>query len=160
MLQNSSPKAPHRSIAVRIIQGSAALAAVGVTVLMLASCSVGGGDPKALMGKSFTAQEATISGVTTPLALGSTLTLTFTEDGISAKADCNTMFGSATLDSGTIALTTPLGMTMMACEQPLMDQDQWISDFLESGPTWSLDGSMLTLTSGQDVIVLRDATSA
>ena len=42
----------------------------------------------------------------------------------------------------------------------LMAQDQWISDFLSSGPQWSLDGSVLTLASGDDVIVLRSTTSA
>jgi len=144
----------------RVVQviGTAAIM-LGVAA-MVSSCSAGGADPQALMGKTFTTQEATIDGVSAPLALGSTLTLTFTQEGISAKADCNTMFGSAMLDSGVIDLTTPLGMTMMACEQALMDQDQWISGFLESGPTWSLDGSTLTLASGDEVIVLRDATSA
>lgn len=101
-----------------------------------------------------------MAGAKQALALGSTLTLAFTSDGISAKADCNTMFGQATLDGGSIQMTTPLGMTMMACEPALMAQDQWISDFLSSGPTWSLDGGVLTLTSGEDSIVLRDATSA
>ena len=127
---------------------------------MLTSCSSSGADPAALMGKTFTTQEATIGGVEQSLALGSTLTLSFTSDGISARADCNTMFGSANLDGGKITMTTPLGMTMMACEQPLMDQDQWISDFLSSGPSWALDGSMLTLTSGEDILVLRSANTA
>jgi heat shock protein HslJ len=129
-------------------------------IVMLASCSASNADPAALLGKSFTADEATIGGVTQPLALDSTLTLTFTDDGISAKADCNSMFATANLDDGVITTTTPMGMTMMACEQPLMDQDQWISDFLVSGPSWALDGSMLTLTSGDDVLVLRSVNTA
>jgi len=127
---------------------------------MLTSCSSGGADPAALMGKSFTTQQATIGGVEQSLAQGSTLTLSFTEDGISAKAGCNTIFGAANLDGGKITVATPLGMTMMACEQPLMDQDQWLSRFLSSGPSWALEGTTLTLSSGSDAIVLEDATSA
>ena len=125
--------------------------------LGLASCS---GSTPDLSNQAFAAQRATIGGVEQDLALGSTLTLTFTDDGISTKAGCNTMFGQASLDGGRITMTTPLGMTMMACEQALMDQDQWISDFLSSGPEWSLDGPVLTLSSGDDVIVLRSTTSA
>ncbi|MBU6244193.1 MAG: META domain-containing protein [Actinomycetales bacterium] len=125
--------------------------------LGLAGCSSPTPD---LSNQAFATQRATIAGVEQDLALGSTLTLTFTSDGISAKAGCNTMFGQASLDDGRITMTTPLGMTMMACEPALMDQDQWISDFLSSGPRWSLDGPLLTLTSGDDVIVLRSTTSA
>jgi len=120
-----------------------ALAVLAMT--MLAACSASSSDPEALMNKTFTTQEVTIDGTKQALALGSTLTLTFTADGISAKADCNSMFGQ---------------MTMMACDPALMDQDQWISDFLSSGPNWSLDGNTLTLTSGESSIELRDATSA
>jgi len=123
----------------------------------LAGCS---GSTPDLTSQAFATQRVTIAGVEQELALGSTLTLTFTDNGISAKAGCNTMFGEATLDGGKITMTTPLGMTMMACEQALMDQDQWISDFLSSGPKWSLDGPLLTLNSGDDVIVLRNTTSA
>lgn len=125
--------------------------------LGLAGCSPATPD---LENQAFATQRATIAGVEQDLALGSTLTLTFTSDGISAKAGCNTMFGQASLGDGRITMTTPLGMTMMACDPALMAQDQWISDFLSSGPQWSLDGSVLTLASGDDVIVLRSTTSA
>lgn len=40
----------------------------------------------------------------------------------------------------------PFASTMMACEQPLMDQDTWLSDFLTSSPNVALDGSTLPLT--------------
>ena len=39
-----------------------------------------------------------------------------------------------------------MGSTEMACEPPLMAQDQWLSNFLTSGPTYTLDGDTLTLT--------------
>lgn len=135
-----------------------ALAVLAMT--MLAACSASSSDPEALMNKTFTTQEVTIDGTKQALALGSTLTLTFTADGISAKADCNSMFGQVNLDGGSLQMETPLGMTMMACDPALMEQDQWISDFLSSGPKWSLDGGILTLTFGGSAIELRDATSA
>lgn len=151
-MTNASRPMRHRRILVP------ALAILAMT--MLAACSASSADPEALMNKTFTTQEVTIDGTKQALALGSTLTLTFTADGISAKADCNSMFGQVNLDGGSLQMVTPLGMTMMACDPALMDQDQWISDFLSSGPNWSLDGSTLMLTSGKSSIELRDATSA
>lgn len=36
-------------------------------------------------------------------------------------------------------------MTMMACDEALMDQDQWLSEFLTSSPALAVDGETLTL---------------
>ena len=50
--------------------------------------------------------------------------------------------------------------TMMACEQALMDQDTWVSEFLTSSPEISLDGGTLTLTGSDATISLEAKTAA
>ena len=80
-----------------------------------------------------------------PLVPNSHIEAVFEGDSISLQAGCNRLFGPYTLVDGT--LTAPrLASTMMACDRPLMDQDQWLSGFLASGPHAALDGDVLTLT--------------
>jgi heat shock protein HslJ len=124
---------------------------------MLSACAASGSDASALLDKTFTTSSITTAGVTEPLAQGSTLSITFTSDGVSAKADCNTLFGPATLDDGVVAMTNQVASTMMACDPALMDQDQRIIDFLSAGPSWSLDGTTLTLATGDTTMTLTQS---
>jgi len=64
---------------------------------------------------------------------------------VSANAGCNTLFGGASWDGGKLELDGALASTMMACDDALMEQDQWLSDFLSSSPALALDGKTLTL---------------
>lgn len=106
--------------------------------LALAACGGGGAD---LAGSSFTSIE--VRGH--DLVEGSRVTLTFADGQVSANAGCNTMNGAATWDGETLEVEGPLASTMMACEEPLMEQDDWLSDFLTSSPDLAVDGGELTL---------------
>ena len=139
--------------------GALGVSCVLSCVLAVAGCG-GGQSADQLMNRSFTTTSVVTSGEERPLAADSTLKVTFTPDGVSAVAGCNTMFGPVSFDSGTLRTSGPLGMTMMGCDPALMDQDQWISEFLASGPTWKLDGPNLTLASGETVLVLKDSADA
>jgi heat shock protein HslJ len=86
------------------------------------------------------------------LVPGTTVRLTFKGDAVVAEAGCNTMHGSFEVDSGRLSVRQ-VGMTMMACDQALMDQDDWIADFLESSPSLSVDGDTVTLAS--DDVTMR-----
>ncbi len=105
-----------------------------------------------LTGKTFTSSEVTGGQTLVP---GSTITLTFENGNISANAGCNTFFGSVDL-AGNILSAPTLASTMMACEQALMDQDQWLSSFLASDPAWSYVDSTLELNNGTDTVVFSD----
>jgi heat shock protein HslJ len=48
--------------------------------------------------------------------------------------------------AGAAMTVGPMISTMMACEQPLMDQDSAVQAFLTAGTTVSVDGDTLTLT--------------
>ena len=106
--------------------------------LLLAGCGGGGPD---LAGSTYTSTRVWGHD----LAEGSRVTLTFTEEGISADAGCNTMTGPATWEGETLEVEGPLASTMMACEDPLMEQDTWVSQFLGSSPGLEVDGDELTL---------------
>ena len=79
------------------------------------------------------------------LVAGTSVTLSFEDGRISAKAGCNTMTGSATWDTGKLLVAQPLASTMMGCAEALAAQDQWLSGFLTSSPALTLDGDILTL---------------
>ncbi len=111
-------------------------------------------DPAVLYGKAFTVTEMTMGGSSVEPVAGSSIVITTLEDSVSANAGCNTMNGEATYTATQITVG-PIAMTMMACEQALMDQDLVVATFLEADPLWSLDGEVLTLTAGADSMVLR-----
>lgn len=117
---------------------------------LLAGCSSDGGDLD-LAGREFTSTE--VRGHT--LVDGTTVRLTFDEDTMSAQAGCNTLAGGASWADG-ILTAGPLAMTMMACEDALAAQDQWLSDFLASEPAITQDGETLVLGDDTEGITLTD----
>lgn len=78
------------------------------------------------------------------LVANTEITLTFDAGRIGVSAGCNQMGGGYTIKDGTLDIG-PMMSTEMACEEPLMAQDQWISAFLP-GAAIALDGDTLTLT--------------
>lgn len=66
------------------------------------------------------------------LVEGSTVRVSFGDDGtVSAVAGCNTIFGGATWDDGTLAFEGQPARSNMACDDDLMGQDDWLSGFLD-----------------------------
>ena len=108
---------------------------------------------------TYTSTGITDNGADHPLAPNSQVTLSFQDGQLSANAGCNTMNGSYTVDGDQLVIGT-LAMTQMACEEPLMTQDQWLATFLDSDPTFALAGDTLTLTSGTTVMTLAAASDS
>jgi heat shock protein HslJ len=65
-------------------------------------------------------------------------------DQISIVGGCNSQFGDLVWDGASVTAPT-LASTMMACDQPLMDQDTALAALLADGVAVSLDGDVLTL---------------
>ncbi len=78
------------------------------------------------------------------LVANTQITLTFNPGRIGISAGCNQMGGGYTIEDGKLVIG-PMMMTEMACEEPLMAQDTWISTFLP-GAAITLDGNILTLS--------------
>lgn len=132
------------------------LAVLTLSALVLAACgsdsdSGSGSAPNAddLAGQSFTS--ASVTGY--ELVADSEIALTFTADSISAQAGCNTQNGGYAITDGALEIGAMVS-TMMACEDALMAQDTWLSEFLTSGPKIALEGESLTLTGSDATITL------
>ena len=110
-------------------------------------------DAAALYGQTF--ESTSIEGH--DMTAGTDVTFAFDGDGISVNVGCNTMFGQLEIVDGVLSVGT-MAQTMMGCTDDLMEQDQFLAVFLESGPSVSLDHETLTLT-GADTTITADAIS-
>lgn len=108
-----------------------------------------------LEGKTLVAKEVTGKYTIVP---GSTISITFQNGSLAARAGCNNLFGKYTV-SGDVLNAPQLAGTMMACDEALMKQDAWLSAFLASSPTWTYSDGTLTLTNGTDTIALTEAAT-
>ncbi len=86
---------------------------------------------------------------------GGPMTLAFTDGRISASSGCNSAGGTVDLRNHVLK-TSPLAGTLMACPGERARADAWQADFLESEPTWRLDGDRLTLTGKSVTVHLTD----
>ncbi|WP_410872271.1 META domain-containing protein [Nocardia sp. A7] len=86
---------------------------------------------------------------------GGPMTLTFTDGRISANSGCNSAGGTVDL-SNHVLRTSSLAGTLMACPGERGRADAWQHDFLDSEPTWRLDGDRLTLTGRSVTVHLTD----
>jgi heat shock protein HslJ len=90
------------------------------------------------------------------LVAGTTVTIAFTADRISAVAGCNTLASSWSLDGNVLVVAQSVS-TMMACNPPeLQDQDIWLNALLTSKPTVSLGGDTLTIVADGATVTLVD----
>lgn len=87
------------------------------------------------------------------LVEGSTITLDFAEGRISANAGCNTMNSSYAVEDGELKVDQ-MAQTLMACEEALQSQDEWVAAFLTSSPNIDLAGDVLTLTTDDTTLTL------
>ncbi len=146
---------------------------VAAAGLVLAACSAGGaaspatpsGGPStsasaapatvdALDGRTFVSTAMTGGS----LVEGSTVTLTFTGTRLGVHAGCNQMSGDYQLVDGVLKLGQVM-TTEMACEAPLMAQDQAIAAFLP-GAAATLASDTLALAKDAVTLTLLDTEVA
>jgi heat shock protein HslJ len=134
-----------RSLLIVGLVASSALAACG------GDDSSSGDAPTAddLEGRQFVATD--IEGHT--IVDGSEVVVSFEDGRISIQAGCNTQNSSYQIDDGVLQVDL-LVATMMACEQPLMDQDQVVASIVTAEPTVELDGDDLTISSADATMSL------
>ncbi len=114
----------------------------------------------ALAGRTFTGSAVEEGGKPRPLAPNTTITVSFPTDPASGapritwSAGCNSAGAQLTNTEPTLQLDGPIGSTLIRCPDELAEQDRWLARFFSSGPSWTLDGRTLTLTSGGTVVSL------
>jgi heat shock protein HslJ len=91
------------------------------------------------------------------LVPGSQVTVAFDGERLSANAGCNAQAGPWSIADGRLRTDGDLAQTQMACEEPLMRQDDWLRAFLSSAPRVALDGDDLTLAGEAATIELTEA---
>lgn len=108
-------------------------------------------DTDAVKFEQFEATE--VSGHALVPGTSMTISMATTGDAVAFNAGCNTFFGALNNEAGVIdgpgaeASNGPMGSTMMACDDALMEQDRWLQEFLDSTPVWTLGEDTVTLSS-------------
>ncbi len=88
------------------------------------------------------------------LVPGTTVRLNFKDGQLGISAGCNGMGGAYTITDGKLTVAQMI-TTDMACQEPLMTQDTWVSTFV-NGATVTLAGDILTLKNGDVTMTLTD----
>jgi heat shock protein HslJ len=80
--------------------------------------------------------------------------IVFSGAEVNGSSGCNRYGGAYTLDGNSIGIG-PLTSTLMACEEPLMEQETAYLAAVQSAAEWDIDGSTLTLfdSGGAEVAV-------
>ena len=85
------------------------------------------------------AQAETVTARKEPAAV-----VTFEDGGVGGTSGCNSFFGSYTLDGDLISIEQ-IGSTLMACPDPLMQQEQDFLAALSAAAGYAIDGETLQL---------------
>jgi heat shock protein HslJ len=135
---------------------------VALALLVLTGCGdrgAGGSTGRTdlhLDGTSWIATSVTEDGADRPLVAGSTLRVDFSDGSIAVNAGCNHLHGDYRLTGDRLAVGA-LASTEMGCDQPLMDQDAWLSRTVLATPlTATVSGDTLTLSRPGLELVLTD----
>lgn len=124
-----------------------AILAVIVMMSMVACAEGSGNDPT---GRTW--QLATLGGGA--VLDGTVIDLTIDDDTVSGSAGCNTYTGPATVgDDGSMTLGPELAVTFMACEQPVMDQEQQYLSTLSRVTSYQIAAEELLLEDANGVVV-------
>lgn len=128
--------------------------------LLLAACGSNAAEPTGtpatwndVISLTYVSTAVTEDGAAKPLASETPISIAFTDASLSAQAGCNTLAGPAAITDGVLEVGE-LASTRMACDQALMEQDQWLSTFLTSKPHATYEQGVLTLTGDNTTIDL------
>ena len=74
---------------------------------------------------------------------------------MSFQADCNSFFGTYSVDNGTLQVGA-MGGTEMGCDTALMEQDNWLVSFFTSGPSVVYESDTLTFSNSDATLIFQD----
>ena len=90
----------------------------------------------------------------TPAVEGVDAGLTFNEDGtVSGSSGCNGLGGDYTVEGDQISFGEFVS-TLMACEDPIMAQEEGAHKVMTGTATYTIEGDTLTITNNANVLVL------
>lgn len=118
--------------------------------LIFSACSAQ--EPVSLTG-AWTLQSFGPASAPTPAVADSQAGITFNDDGsVTGNSGCNGFGGSYTVDGNQITFSEIVS-TLMLCEEPLMQQEDTLHQVLNGTATYQIEGSTLTLSNNDLVLV-------
>ena len=93
-----------------------------------------------------------------PLVADTGITASFNDDGsVSGSAGCNRYNGTYTVSGNSISFSVNMAMTMMMCEQAIMDQESAYINTLGQVKTYTISGDRLSLNGadGKPILVYQ-----
>jgi len=88
-----------------------------------------------------------------PAVADSQAGITFNEDGsVNGNSGCNGFGGTYTVDGDQITFSEIVS-TLILCDEPLMEQEETVHQVLTGTATYEIEGSTLTLTNNDLVLV-------
>lgn len=119
-----------------------------IAAASLAACAEG----SAISPTDRTWQVATLGGA--PVLDGTIIDMTIDGETVSGSAGCNTYNGPATIgDDGSMTLGPEFAVTFMACEQPVMDQEQEYLSTLARVTSYEMAAEELLLEDANGIVV-------
>lgn len=98
-------------------------------------------------------------GSPVPALTGLEAGVTFNPDGTMAgNSSCNGFSGKYTVEGNEITFSD-LVSTLMACEEPVMQQEEVMYLVLKDTASFEIDGSTLTITNGDHLLVFTTTVS-
>jgi heat shock protein HslJ len=120
------------------------------SLAVLAACASAGSQGDEITGQVWVLDSLNGS----PPLTGTLITAEFTTDGkVGGTAGCNAYSGQYTVSGSQIQFTTPMASTMMACEQPVMDQENAYFQALGAAKSFTMNGDQLTLKESAGAVV-------
>jgi heat shock protein HslJ len=89
------------------------------------------------------------------LVPGTEIRVGFRASELSANAGCNSMFGDYRFEDQVLVVPS-MGSTLIGCDAPRHDQDEWLARFLKARPTAELVEPRLTLSTTTETLVMVD----
>lgn len=92
--------------------------------------------------------------------LGTTITAKFADGTLTGNAGCNSYFGSYTVNDTQLTISQT-GSTMMACDPPVMDQEQAYLSLLGEVSSYAVSEGQLTFknSKGQGILIYNPVTA-
>lgn len=82
--------------------------------------------------------------------------LTFTAEGINGQGSCNQYSGAYQYDNGTLTISNVIS-TLMACEQPIMEQESAFLGALQTATTFQVNNGQLQISYSGGVLTFNAA---
>ncbi|MFC1980180.1 YbaY family lipoprotein [Chloroflexota bacterium] len=91
-----------------------------------------------------------------PLIEDTEITIEFkgSEGQFSGSAGCNNYFGGYEINKNELTINPPIGSTIMACPEPIMNQEQEYFKLLETTETFKMDNGKLTITCSDNKLLV------